>query len=62
MTIYLSLLICLVGLVVYLIANTPPSANPISAKVMEVGRLMFWVGLLVFLLRFGPEVISALPK
>ncbi len=41
--ILLSVAICIVGLVLYLIAST--------AKPMEVGRLMFAVGLLAYLMR-----------
>jgi hypothetical protein len=41
--IYLSLIICLIGLVLYLIADKYP-------KVVEIGRIMFWVGLLSFLI------------
>lgn len=43
MIIYLPLLICLIGALVYGFA-----ANP---KAQELGRLSFWVGLFVFLLR-----------
>lgn len=42
--IVLSLLVCLVGLVVYLLAN------PANAKLLAISINMFWVGLLVFLL------------
>lgn len=40
--IYLPLLISIVGLLMYAL-----SANP---KVVEIGRIMFWTGLLAFLL------------
>lgn len=40
--IILQLLICVVGLLMYAL-----SANP---KLVEVGRIMFWTGLLSFLL------------
>ena len=43
MWIYLSLAIAIVGLVVYLIERPNP-------KPTEIGRIMFWVGLLAFLL------------
>lgn len=52
MEIYLSLLICIVGLVVYLIAS------PQHAKAAELGRLSFWVGLLAFLLQFGGAALT----
>jgi len=45
MIIYLSLLVSLVGLLMYAL-----SAN---AKLVEIGRNMFWVGLLAFLLTGG---------
>jgi hypothetical protein len=45
--IYLPGLICLIGLLIYLLTK------PELAKVAEVGRIMFWVGLLVFLLSSG---------
>ena len=49
MIIYLSLLVCLIGLLAYAL-----SANP---KVAELGRLSFGVGLLAFLLRVsGPAI------
>ena len=51
----LALLICLVGLIVYVIF-TRVSAPPVS----EIGRIMFWVGLLAYLLGsgrvFGPLI------
>jgi hypothetical protein len=55
MEIYLSLLVCIVGLVVYLVTK------PEHAKPAEVGRLMFWVGLFVFLLQFGAVPIGKRP-
>lgn len=49
MIIYLSLLVCLIGLLAYAL-----SANP---KVADLGRLSFWVGRLAFLLRVsGPAI------
>jgi hypothetical protein len=47
MIIYLSLLIALVGVVMYLICNGP---SPNSPKLAEIGRIMFFCGLLAFLL------------
>lgn len=41
MIIYLPLLVCLVGLVMYALSTNP--------KVQSIGKDMFWVGLLVFL-------------
>jgi hypothetical protein len=48
MIIYLSLLVALIGLVMYLVCGNPP--NPGSQKAAEVGRIMFFAGLLAFLL------------
>jgi Na+/phosphate symporter len=44
MVIFLPLLVSIVGLLMYAL-----SANP---KVSEIGRIMFWVGLLAFLLDY----------
>jgi hypothetical membrane protein len=49
MFIYFPVLICLVGLLLYLFVD--PSIR--GGKVQEVGRIMFWVGLLAVLLRDG---------
>jgi Na+/phosphate symporter len=48
---YLSAIVCIVGLVIYYIAK--------EAKNTEIGRMMFWVGLLAFLLG-SAETIQAL--
>ena len=45
MTIVFTLLVALIGLLMYVLA-----ANP---KVVEIGRIMFWTGLLAFLLGGG---------
>lgn len=42
MIIYLSLLICIIGLILYFVATNP--------KVIDIGRIMFAAGLLAFLL------------
>ena len=42
MTIYLNLLVCIVGLLIFVLAKDP--------KTQEIGKIMFWVGLLTFLL------------
>lgn len=54
MIILLPLLIALIGLVVWLIAT--------NAKVAEVGRIMFFCGLLVFLWTGGPAVVTVLKR
>jgi hypothetical protein len=45
MEIYISLLVCLVGLLMYALAA--------NAKVVEIGRTMMWTGMLAFLLAVG---------
>lgn len=44
LVIYLPLIIAIVGLLMYAL-----SANP---KIVEIGRIMFWTGLLATLLEF----------
>jgi len=41
MIVYLSLLIALIGILMYALCINP--------KLSEIGRIMFWVGLLAFL-------------
>ena len=48
MTIYVSLLVALIGVLVYAFA-----ANP---KLSEIGRLSFFAGLLAFLIQFSGRV------
>ena len=50
MIILVSLLVCLVGVLMYAL-----SVNP---KLQEIGRIAYGVGLLVFLFRLGPEVVN----
>ena len=52
MTIYLSLLVCLIGLALYLFARGP--------KLLEIGRIAFAAGLLAFLL--GSSQLAVLLK
>lgn len=52
MVIYLPLLIALVGVVIYALSTTPKPA--------EIGRIMFWVGLLAFLLVATPHLVTVL--
>jgi len=53
--IYLSLLICIIGLIVY------GWHTPAPTRWAEIGRLMFWTGLLAFLLQFG-KIVNLLPR
>lgn len=54
MTIVFPLLIAALGLLMYLLAGNP--------KVIEIGRIMFWTGLLAFLLSGGVgHVVQAIP-
>jgi hypothetical protein len=50
MTIFISLLVALVGVLMYAL-----SVNP---KLQEIGRISFFCGLFVFLLRLSPETVS----
>jgi len=43
MNIYVSLIVSVVGLVTYVFAT--------NAKIVEAGRIMFWTGLLAFLIQ-----------
>lgn len=52
MIIFLPLLICLIGAMMYALSNNP--------KVAEIGRCMFWVGLLAFLLGFHGQSITVM--
>lgn len=54
MVILISVLLSLIGLLMYAFA-----ANP---KLQEVGRIMFAFGFLAFLLQLGPFVANVLPK
>jgi hypothetical protein len=54
MIIGITLLVALVGLLMYILA-----ANP---KVQEIGRIMFWTGLLAFLLGGGVAGVLHLGK
>ena len=45
MIIYLPLLISIIGLLMYVLAGNP--------KIVEIGRIMFWTGLLAFLMSGG---------
>lgn len=47
---FLSLIVAVIGLVLYFIAT--------NAKVGECGRVMFWTGLLAFLLANGGAVVG----
>jgi hypothetical protein len=50
MIIFVSLLVTIIGLLMYALA-----ANP---KLQEIGRISYAFGLLVFLLRIGPDLVS----
>lgn len=53
MIILLSLLVALIGLLMYALA-----ANP---KLVELGRICFFAGMLAFLLRVSPEMLKIIP-
>jgi len=50
MTIYLSLLVALLGVLGYALAS--------NAKLAEIGRIAFFSGLLAFLLQISPKVVG----
>lgn len=52
MIVFLPMLVCIVGLLIYALA--------VNGKVVSIGKDMFWVGLLVTLLRMG-EMVKVLP-
>ena len=54
MIIYLPLFFALVGVFVYGLAINP--------KIAEVGRIMFWTGLLAFLLTGAPALIGVVRR
>jgi Na+/phosphate symporter len=55
MIIYFSLLIALIGVLMYALVVNP--------KLQEIGRIMFWTGLLSFLLHFAPgPMIGLAPR
>lgn len=51
---YLSVVVCVIGLVVYFASDKP--------KVELVGRWAYGIGLAAVLLEFGPTVIAALRR
>jgi hypothetical protein len=54
---YLSLIVMVLGLVLYFAFTKPEQP---SMKIQECGRLMFAVGLLTYLLTTAPRVVSVL--
>ena len=52
MTILLPLLAALIGVLMYALCT--------SAKLQEIGRLLFFAGSLAFLLQSGPETLAFL--
>jgi len=54
MVIYLSLLLAIIGLVLYFISSNP--------KIQETGRLTFAVGLLAFLVKVPEHLVNLLGK
>jgi hypothetical protein len=53
MIIFLSLLVSIIGLLMYALAK--------DGKLLEIGRIMFWVGLLAFLLQ-DPALLNILRR
>jgi hypothetical protein len=65
MEIYLSLLVALIGLLIYVLVGPPtPTPPPPNSKVAELGRIMFAMGLLAFLICMcnSPHAFGIVPK
>lgn len=54
MIIYFALLVALIGVLMYALCVNP--------KLSEIGRIMFWTGLLAFLIGFPGHAVSFLGK
>lgn len=54
MELFLSLLVALVGLLMYILAGNP--------KIQELGRIMFAAGMFAFLFTAGPQMVGLLGK
>jgi hypothetical protein len=48
----LALIVCVIGLIMYMVPTTPPS----NGKFQNLGLHMFWVGLFVTLMQSEPYV------
>lgn len=61
MVIYIvwSLLICLLGLIIYYVtcSHTDPAPSVFESKSNVIGLHMFWVGLLAFLMQVGGRAV-----
>lgn len=54
MEVFLSLLVALVGLLMYIMSGNP--------KIQELGRIMFAAGMFAFLFIAGPQVVGLLGR
>ena len=54
MIIYLSLLVAVVGVLMYALSTNP--------KLQEIGRMSYWCGLLAFLLVGVEKIVTILPR
>ena len=54
MQIYFSLLVCLIGVLMYALCVNP--------KLQEIGRIMFFAGLLAFLLNGVERIVGLINK
>ena len=50
MEIFVSLLVAIIGILMYALCVNP--------KLQEIGRMSFFCGLLVFLLKVGPDTVK----
>ena len=53
MIVYLSLLVAVIGLIIFVTTKT-------NADVKEIGRLMFFAGLLAFLIESVPKLVGVI--
>jgi hypothetical protein len=63
MEIFWSLLVCIAGLILFIITPGPtypagPPAGISGSKFNVIGLYMFWVGLWVFLIQIGPHMVG----
>lgn len=60
MEIYIALLVCIIGLIMFIVTPgpnpPPPSPGNYGQKANVIGLHMFWVGLFVFLMQLGPAM------
>lgn len=61
MIVLLSLLVCIVGLILFLASTSTAPPNPPSPRLAQIGFAMFQVGLFAFLLQ-SAQLVDLLPR